>query len=73
VGTVISKTVQTKAIFMAFVKTAPMRPQTIFAKTMFRIIPPAVTDDDDPDREVVNTDTWSIDHDWEGQVRVGRA
>lgn len=40
---------------------------------MLRIIPPAVTDDDDPDEEVVNTDTRSIDHDWEGQVRVGRA
>jgi hypothetical protein len=72
VGTVISKTVQTKAIFMAFVKTAPMRPQTIFAKTMLRIIPP-LTDDDDPDEEVVNTDKRSTDHDWEGQVRVGRA
>jgi len=48
-GTVISKTVQTKAILMAFMKTVPMRPQTIFAKTMLRIIPPAVTDDDDPD------------------------
>ncbi len=57
---------------MAFVKTAPMRPQTIFAKTMLRIIPP-LTDDDDPDEEVVNTDKRSTDHDWEGQVRVGRA
>lgn len=34
---------------------------------------PTVTDDDDPDEEVFNTDTRSIDHDWEGQVRVGRA
>ncbi len=34
---------------------------------------PTVTDDDDPDEEVLSTDTWSIDHDWEGQVRVGRA
>jgi hypothetical protein len=33
---------------------------------------PTATDDDDPDEEVVNIDTRTIDHDWEGQVRVRR-